>query len=94
MINKSDKLIKGLINISKSLKFHNSTKIRSFKDTKTTPYNIWPESWKKVYYKAYPRFKQTILPRLVSKNSYRFIALAPARPFSPRLRFFARFWSG
>lgn len=91
MINKSDRLIKGVINISKSLKFHNSTKIRSFKDTKTTPYNSWPEPWKKVYYKAYPRFKQTILPRprrklidlqkaILSRESYRKFAAKPIIP--------------
>ena len=31
-----------------------------------------------------------LLGRLISKNSYRFNVVAPARPFSPRLRFFAR----
>jgi len=88
MINKSDKLIERIINISKSLKFHNTIKISSFKDTITTPYKTWPETWKKVYYKAYPRFQQTILPRprqkqydlqkiVLNRKSYRKFVVKP-----------------
>lgn len=42
--------------------FRNKTKIENSKSFRTTPYQSWPEQWKKVFYKAYPRFNQIILP--------------------------------
>lgn len=46
---------------SKSRKFHNNTKIHDFSAVQA-PYYAWPETWKKIYYKAYPRLDQIILP--------------------------------
>lgn len=51
----------GQIRISKAALFHNETKIQQFK-RKSKLKNVMPESWKKIEYKAYPRFNQYILP--------------------------------
>lgn len=48
--------------LSDARAFHNKTKIKDISSFRTTPYRSWPESWKKVFYKAYPRFEQIILP--------------------------------
>jgi SagB-type dehydrogenase family enzyme len=50
------------LELSASRKFNNSTKINDFSKFKKTPYSTWPEQWKKVYYKAYPKFQQVLLP--------------------------------
>lgn len=50
------------LKISKAEKFHQKTKISDFGSFPVTPYSNWPEAWKKIFYKAYPRFKQVILP--------------------------------
>lgn len=60
-MNKLGKIIKTL-KISKSREFNNNTKIDDFSKYKTTPYSTWPDHWKKVYYKAYPRMEQVLLP--------------------------------
>lgn len=60
-MNKIGKIIKAL-KISKSREFNNSTKIDDFSKFKTTPYSTWPIQWKKIYYKAYPRMEQMLLP--------------------------------
>ena len=59
--NKAVSIIKSL-QLSKSRKFNDSTKIRDFIKHKITPYDTWPLQWKKIYYKAYPRMKQVLLP--------------------------------
>lgn len=46
---------------SKSENFHNDTKI--FEKGKTTPFATWPDSWKKIYTKGYPRLKQIYLEK-------------------------------
>lgn len=46
-----------------SRQYHNESKISDFTVYKNTPIDQWPDSWKKVYYKAYPRLKQVILPK-------------------------------
>lgn len=59
---------KNLLHISEpwrnsiSYKFHLKTKIKNFNKLSITPYETWSESWKNVYYKAYPRFPQILLP--------------------------------
>lgn len=42
-------------------KYHNKTKLK--KTSKELESNDWPESWKKIYFKSYPRFNETILPK-------------------------------
>lgn len=75
-------IIKSIRTLSKSREFHRETKISDLSKFITTPYYTWPKSWRKIYYKAYPRFKQTILPKpsnrhfnlynaLIKKESYR-----------------------
>lgn len=52
-----------LLKISRAGEFNNHIKIKKFSDTeKENSYKNWPEAWKIVYYKAYPRFDQIILP--------------------------------
>lgn len=48
--------------LTRSRKFHVDTKIHNYNLSKTSPYSTWPDAWKKIYYKAYPRFEQVILP--------------------------------
>lgn len=50
------------LRLSKSREFHMDTKINDFNAFETTPFYSWPEAWKKIYYKAYPRFDQVVLP--------------------------------
>lgn len=61
--NKITDLLESIEAPPESRKFHISTNINDFKNFKKTPKESWPEEWKKIYYKAYPRFDQTILPR-------------------------------
>lgn len=60
-MNNIEDIIK-ILKDSKSRKFNNDTKISDFSNHKTTTYSKWPENWKKVYYKAYPRMEQVLLP--------------------------------
>jgi len=46
--------------LSRARTFNNYIKIRRFKNE--PPHDLWPQEWKTVYYKAYPRFKQKVLP--------------------------------
>ena len=55
-------LLESVEKLPKSRKFHISTNIDNLKNFKKTPRESWPQEWKKIYYKAYPRFDQTILP--------------------------------
>lgn len=41
--------------------FHESTKIKTI--GKTVDPKDWPESWKKIYFKGYPRFPEIVLPK-------------------------------
>ncbi len=50
------------LKLSKSRKFHIDTKIRDSTPVKKTDPETWPEAWKKVFYKAYPRLDQILLP--------------------------------
>jgi len=43
-------------------KINNFLKIKKFGSEDRKPHKLWPEEWKTIYYKAYPRFKQVILP--------------------------------
>ena len=54
--------------ISKARQFNNLTKISKFDNKNVLSYNKWPIEWKTVYYKAYPRFEQVILPAPSSNN--------------------------
>lgn len=78
------------IKLSKSRKFHIDTKISDFESFKKTPYASWPEVWKRIYYKAYPRFEQVILPNsssiklglqeaLIKRESCRSFSKAPIK---------------
>lgn len=48
--------------LSKARKFNNLTNIKSLKDKRDVPFEEWPQEWKTVFYKAYPRFDQVLLP--------------------------------
>lgn len=63
MSNKITKLLESIEPLSESRKFHISTNIDNLKSFKKTPRESWPEEWKKIYYKAYPRFDQILLPK-------------------------------
>ncbi|MCS7092387.1 MAG: SagB/ThcOx family dehydrogenase [Patescibacteria group bacterium] len=41
-------------------RFHNKSSIDKLK--KTLPKELWPESWKRIYFKGYPRFERISLP--------------------------------
>ncbi len=60
---KKNYLVDYLLNkpVSKSQEFHEFTKIKKL--AKNVNSKFWPESWKKVYYKAYGRLEETILPK-------------------------------
>lgn len=62
-LNKQIQQIFTLLSPSKSREFHWLTEITTFADFKQTPYNSWPEAWKKTYYKAYIRFPMVSLPK-------------------------------
>jgi len=60
---------KKIEDIIESLKLPKSREFKQrYKDRrllvkyKKTPYRTWPEQWKKVYYKAYPKMEQVLLP--------------------------------
>lgn len=50
------------LKLPKSREFNNDTKIEDFNKYKKTPYHTWPEHWKKIFYKAYPKMEQILLP--------------------------------
>lgn len=56
------------LRLSKSREFHIDTKISDFSAFETTPFYSWPEAWRRVYYKAYPRFDQVVLPHPSKKK--------------------------
>ena len=56
----------NLFKKSLSLEFNDKTKLDNFPKNEL-PRSQWPEVWKKIYYKAYPRLDQVVLP----KPSYR-----------------------
>lgn len=60
------------LRLPESRKFHISTKIRDNKPMKKTDPVTWPETWKRIFYKAYPRFEQIILPE-PSEGKYNLI---------------------
>lgn len=64
---KVEDIIESLRN-SKSRDFNDDTKIDSFSDYKKTPYHTWPEQWKNIYYKAYPKMEQVLLPSPAKTN--------------------------
>lgn len=51
-----------------SQKFHKGTKL--YKLPKETDPKNWPETWKKSYYKGYPRFPAIILPKSILNSKY------------------------
>jgi len=60
-------MIKSL-DLSKSRKFNNLTKINILKEKKDIQYDKWPLEWKTIYYKAYPRMDQILLPKPISRK--------------------------
>jgi len=62
MKNKKLEDIIETLKLPNSRVFNNNTKIEDFSKYKKTPYHTWPEQWKKVYYKAYPKMEQVLLP--------------------------------
>lgn len=58
-------------------KFHEKTKIKKrFKDI---PIKSWPESWKTIYFKSYPRFAEIILPKPNLSNKISFKKVLSSR---------------
>lgn len=55
--------VTSILELSESRKFNNATKIQDLSVNKRASPNLWPRAWKKIYYKAYPRFKQVMLPK-------------------------------
>jgi SagB-type dehydrogenase family enzyme len=53
--------------------FHEKTKISPENHIKSLPVSKWPDDWKKVYFKGYPRFKGIDLPnpKLATGISYK-----------------------
>lgn len=47
---------------SRAKQFNDETKIQNFSEHKTIPYNQWPDHWKEIDYKAYPKMEQVLLP--------------------------------
>lgn len=68
-MNKKSQRLTDLLKLSKARQFNNLVKISKFDNKNVTPFNKWPIEWKTIYYKAYPRFEQVILPA-PSNNSY------------------------
>lgn len=58
MINKNLKTLDHLLKPTEARKFDELVKIKKFNSNNVTPYDKWPEEWKTISYKAYPRFKQ------------------------------------
>lgn len=59
--NKTANILEKL-ELPSSRKFNNNIKIKDFGKHSKTPYSTWPEQWKKIYYKAYPKMNQVLLP--------------------------------
>lgn len=57
------------LQLPKSRQFHINTKIHDNQPVKKTDPATWPEAWRKIQYKAYPRLDQVILPK-PSKRKY------------------------
>jgi len=51
-----------IFGMTTSRKFHNTTILKAFTYSKV-PFSDWPDSWKMISYKAYPRLKQVLLPK-------------------------------
>lgn len=68
-MNDIGKIIKTLKE-TKARGFNNRTKIHDFSKDKGVPYYKWPAYWNKVYYKAYPKMEQVLLP-VPSKPEWR-----------------------
>lgn len=62
MRKKTELLINKFLKLSESRQFDNHVRIAKFGEDNVTSYSNWPEEWKTVYYKAYPRFEQLLLP--------------------------------
>jgi SagB-type dehydrogenase family enzyme len=65
---KIESFVRHFKKISLSEDFHNKTKI--FDKGKTTPRHTWPESWKSIYIKGYPRLKQIYLDKNLSMKMH------------------------
>lgn len=57
-----------ILELSKARKFNNLTKVKNLKGKEDIPYDKWPIEWKTVYYKAYPRLDQTLLPKPTNRK--------------------------
>lgn len=68
MSKRTSNILSLVVKLTKSRKFHNDTKIHEFGPSAAADY-LWPEEWKKIYYKAYPRLDQIILP-IPSQRKY------------------------
>lgn len=51
-----------MIRLSQFRKFDSRIRINNLNSMKKTPYDKWPDEWKTIYYKAYPRLDQVVLP--------------------------------
>lgn len=56
------------LQLSESRKFHIRTKVRDDKPVKRTDPATWSEAWRRVFYKAYPRLDQVVLPKPTRKK--------------------------
>lgn len=68
MSKKPSSILSLVTKLTRSRKFHSDTKIREFGPSAAADYS-WPEEWRKIYYKAYPRLDQIILP-IPSQRKY------------------------
>lgn len=67
-------ILEDMVNILKNLKrskareFNSATKIACFDDDREIPRSEWPNHWKEVDYKAYPRMDEIMLPDLYKSD--------------------------
>ncbi len=66
--------------------FRLNKKIRSIKpNKKDTPSSKWPESWKRIYFKTYPRFPKLYLNKNVNNNFSLIDAILKRSSYTPKV---------